>query len=112
MLLLLLLLLLRLLLLFCSHCLSKTVFFLLSYQQFYSKTGKCKFGANCKFHHPKDLQIPASGQNVGTTEQLESSGKDNGAGVGDLVPAKMFVPFTPALLHNSKGLPVRLVGSA
>lgn len=31
---------------------------------FYMKTGSCKFGANCKFHHPKDLtpsmQRPAS----------------------------------------------------
>ena len=49
---------------------------------------------------------------MGITEQLESSGKDNGAAIGDLVPAKMFVPYAPALLHNSKGLPIRLVGSA
>lgn len=27
--------------------------------QFYMKTGDCKFGAFCKFHHPKDRLIPA-----------------------------------------------------
>lgn len=27
--------------------------------QFYMKTGDCKFGAVCKFHHPRDRQIPA-----------------------------------------------------
>ncbi|TVU25488.1 hypothetical protein EJB05_27987 [Eragrostis curvula] len=27
--------------------------------QFYMKTGDCKFGAVCKFHHPKDRTIPA-----------------------------------------------------
>ncbi|ONK69920.1 uncharacterized protein A4U43_C05F28230 [Asparagus officinalis] len=67
---------------------------------FYSKTGKCKFGANCKFHHPKDLEIPSSGQNAGALQQVESAG-------GDSVPAKTFAPFTPALVHNSKGLPIR-----
>lgn len=27
--------------------------------QFYMKTGDCKFGAACKFHHPKERLIPA-----------------------------------------------------
>ncbi|XP_057427457.1 zinc finger CCCH domain-containing protein ZFN-like isoform X2 [Lotus japonicus] len=27
--------------------------------QFYMKTGDCKFGAVCRFHHPRDRQIPA-----------------------------------------------------
>lgn len=27
--------------------------------QFYMKTGDCKFGAVCKFHHPRERQIPA-----------------------------------------------------
>nr|XP_029117087.1 zinc finger CCCH domain-containing protein ZFN-like isoform X4 [Elaeis guineensis] len=27
--------------------------------QFYMKTGDCKFGASCKFHHPKERLIPA-----------------------------------------------------
>lgn len=74
---------------------------------FYSKTGKCKFGANCKYHHPKDVQIPASGQNSITTEQVDSARKDTGIAGSGSAPAKTFVPVTPALLHNSKGLPVR-----
>lgn len=27
--------------------------------QFYMKTGDCKFGTVCKYHHPRDRQIPA-----------------------------------------------------
>ncbi|KAF5204366.1 Zinc finger ccch domain-containing protein [Thalictrum thalictroides] len=76
---------------------------------FYMKTGKCKFGATCRFHHPRDIQIPPpSDQEKGNSVQIESAVKDDGTGLGDVKPAKSFVPFTPALLHNSKGLPVRL----
>ncbi|XP_077226927.1 floral homeotic protein (HUA1) [Tasmannia lanceolata] len=74
---------------------------------FYMKTGKCKFGANCKFHHPKDIQIPSAGHNPSTGEQNELAVKDGEAAAGDANPVKTFVPFTPALLHNSKGLPIR-----
>ncbi|MCI44728.1 zinc finger CCCH domain-containing protein ZFN-like, partial [Trifolium medium] len=28
--------------------------------QFYMKTGDCKFGAVCRFHHPRQRLIPAS----------------------------------------------------
>ena len=73
------------------------------------KTGKCKFGPNCKFHHPKDLQIPPNGEDTGNTGQVESE-KDDGA-AGDPKPANGHVPITPALLHNSKGLPIRPVKS-
>lgn len=27
--------------------------------QFYMKTGDCKFGAVCRFHHPRERLIPA-----------------------------------------------------
>lgn len=72
------------------------------FDKFYTKTGTCKFGATCKFHHPKDIVIPSAGQ-------------DNGGGyagaaknaAGDVATAKPV--FSPALLHNSKGLPVRPV---
>lgn len=74
------------------------------------KTGKCKFGATCKFHHPKDIQISSVGQDAGSGEQNESANGGGEAVIGDLQPAKAFVPFTPALLHNSKGLPIRPVG--
>ncbi|XP_047315330.1 zinc finger CCCH domain-containing protein 37 isoform X2 [Impatiens glandulifera] len=57
---------------------------------FYMKTGKCKFGATCKFHHPKDVQIPF---------YVEMDGVND-------VPAGSLL--SPALLHNSKGLPVRM----
>ncbi|KAI3466281.1 hypothetical protein Pfo_022944 [Paulownia fortunei] len=64
---------------------------------FYMKTGKCKFGTTCKFHHPKGVQI-------------QSAGEENGTGMhnkifGDTKPVQP--PFTPSLLHNSKGLPIR-----
>uniref|UniRef100_A0A1D1Z012 Zinc finger CCCH domain-containing protein 37 n=1 Tax=Anthurium amnicola TaxID=1678845 RepID=A0A1D1Z012_9ARAE len=73
---------------------------------FYAKTGKCKFGANCIFHHPKDLEIPSSGQDASSAEQADNGLKD-GIAVGDSEAVKLG-PFTPALLHNSKGLPIRL----
>ncbi|KAI5674816.1 hypothetical protein M9H77_15180 [Catharanthus roseus] len=64
---------------------------------FYMKTGKCKYGATCKFHHPKDLQIPVTAQENNSAEE---------AGVADNETANSF--FSPAVMHNSKGLPVRL----
>lgn len=67
--------------------------------QFYTKTGICKFGASCKFHHPKDIVIPLSGQVNGTgNEEVFKNGSVMPQPIG-----------TPASLHNSKGLPVRPV---
>ncbi|XP_038981279.1 zinc finger CCCH domain-containing protein 37-like isoform X2 [Phoenix dactylifera] len=74
---------------------------------FYAMTGKCKFGPNCKFHHPKDLKIPSHGEDTDNTGQMELE-KDDGAAGGDPKLAKAHIPITPALLHNSKGLPIRL----
>ncbi|CAH9083828.1 unnamed protein product [Cuscuta europaea] len=67
---------------------------------FYMKTGKCKFGATCKFHHPKDVQIQASVQENQFTAQtglIDSIGM-----IGEMKPT-----VSPAMLHNSKGLPIR-----
>ncbi|XP_057948711.1 zinc finger CCCH domain-containing protein 37 isoform X2 [Malania oleifera] len=71
---------------------------------FYMKTGNCKFGGTCKFHHPKDIQIPSAGQENGTGEQTLSMNVDGMR--GDAMPVKPLV-VTPALMHNSKGLPIR-----
>ncbi|XP_019157323.1 PREDICTED: zinc finger CCCH domain-containing protein 37-like isoform X3 [Ipomoea nil] len=68
---------------------------------FYMKTGKCKFGATCKFHHPKDIQIQASAQENGSTSLTGLV--DNGEMIGDVKQT-----VSPAMLHNSKGLPIRL----
>ncbi|KAI3456631.1 hypothetical protein Pfo_013294 [Paulownia fortunei] len=65
--------------------------------QFYMKTGKCKFGATCKFHHPKGVQIQSAGEENGTEVQDKVFGDANA----------VQPPFAPALLHNSKGLPIR-----
>ncbi|KAJ8499500.1 hypothetical protein OPV22_010052 [Ensete ventricosum] len=64
---------------------------------FYMKTGKCSFGTSCKFHHPKDLQIQSNIQDSVRHGQQESQGQSSNS----------FVPFIPALMHNSKGLPIR-----
>lgn len=71
---------------------------------FYMKTGKCKFGANCKFHHPKDVQIP---QENGNTAQTEPALKNEGLTTADANVVKPLVSYAPALMHNSKGLPLR-----
>lgn len=78
--------------------------------QFYAKTGKCKFGANCKFHHPKDIQIPLSGEDAGATVKAEAAEIDGLAG-GDSMLTMTHVTITPALFHNSKGLPIRPVNA-
>ncbi|XP_028079961.1 zinc finger CCCH domain-containing protein 37 isoform X1 [Camellia sinensis] len=71
---------------------------------FYMKTGKCKFGATCKFHHPKDIDLTAAGQDNGNDGQIEVVISNDGT--VEVNPMKP--PFTPALFHNSKGLPMRL----
>ncbi|KAJ6909941.1 zinc finger CCCH domain-containing protein 37-like [Populus alba x Populus x berolinensis] len=73
---------------------------------FYMKTGICKFGATCKFHHPKDIQISLAGQGNDNGVQTNSV-VDNGGITGDVNVIKALVSVTPALLHNSKGLPMR-----
>jgi hypothetical protein len=77
-------------------------------EQFYMKTGICKFGATCKFHHPKDIQISLAGQGNDDGVQTNSV-VDNGGITGDVNVIKALVSVTPALLHNSKGLPMRPV---
>ncbi|XP_052207309.1 zinc finger CCCH domain-containing protein 37 [Diospyros lotus] len=67
---------------------------------FYMKTGKCKFGANCKFHHPRDLLLPSGQDDVNDGQNLIAADNDGPIGEGKQI-------FTPALLHNSKGLPIR-----
>ncbi|KAL8461780.1 hypothetical protein ACS0TY_032215 [Phlomoides rotata] len=63
---------------------------------FYLKTGNCKFGTTCKFNHPKGVQI----------QLIE---EENGNGLQNRIPGDttMQPPFVPAMMHNSKGLPVR-----
>lgn len=83
---------------------SKCFFYdLLLTEQFYAKTGMCKFGANCKFDHPKDLHKTPNGENeIGTA--LVSISADATAAV-----AKPSSGYNPAVLYNSKGLPIRAV---
>ncbi|CAB4285917.1 unnamed protein product [Prunus armeniaca] len=76
----------------------------LSIYDFHLKKEQCKFGATCKFHHPKDILIPSAEQEntigeTGTTIQQE----------GTKFSVKPLVSFSPALSFNSKGLPVRPV---
>lgn len=68
------------------------------------KTGTCKFGATCKFHHPKDIQISPPGQENSFHEQSKLSTIET---TGDFKAVKPL--FTPATMHNTKGLPIRLV---
>ena len=75
------------------------------FMQFYMKTGKCKFGASCKFHHPKDIQIQSSDELSHTAAQTEINSMIGGA-LGDTQPIKSLI--SPSF-QNSKGLPVRLV---
>ncbi|XP_020672352.1 zinc finger CCCH domain-containing protein 8 isoform X1 [Dendrobium catenatum] len=74
---------------------------------FYAKTGKCKFGGNCKFHHPKDTLIQSAGKDIGSAANNEPTTNNDNATNGYSKQTKTFIPFTPALWHNSKGLPIR-----
>ncbi|XP_038888752.1 zinc finger CCCH domain-containing protein 37 isoform X3 [Benincasa hispida] len=71
---------------------------------FYVKTGNCKFSVNCKFHHPKDIQT-LSGEENGNSEQTLMAKTEER--IGDFKLVKPPVSFSPALIHNSKGLPIR-----
>ncbi|XP_009782011.1 zinc finger CCCH domain-containing protein 37 isoform X1 [Nicotiana sylvestris] len=69
---------------------------------FYMKTGACKFGATCKFHHPRDIQLPSPKQESGSAENPGSANNEMTEDVNLIKPLSV-----PALLHNSKGLPIR-----
>lgn len=70
------------------------------------KTGTCKFGSTCKFHHPKDIQLPSAGHDNGSS-QHESAKKEGTTGDSNVF--KSCVSFTPALYYNTKELPIRPV---
>ncbi|KAI7750311.1 hypothetical protein M8C21_005832 [Ambrosia artemisiifolia] len=70
---------------------------------FYMKTGKCKFGLTCKFHHPKDISVPIAEVGNGNGVQTEALTGGLTGNVTASVP-----PFTPSMVQNSKGLPIRL----
>ncbi|TVU35948.1 hypothetical protein EJB05_17855 [Eragrostis curvula] len=73
---------------------------------FYAKTGKCKFGAKCRFNHPKDDNVPTlTGKQTIYTAAIDEE-VYNGAADG-LNPAKTDAPAAPAEEHNAKGLPIR-----
>ncbi|KAG0454857.1 hypothetical protein HPP92_024149 [Vanilla planifolia] len=74
---------------------------------FYAKTGNCKFGGNCKFHHPKDILVQLAGKDAATAAKNELASNNNDASSGDPKKLSTFVPITAALFHNSKGLPIR-----
>ncbi|XP_051135982.1 zinc finger CCCH domain-containing protein 37-like isoform X2 [Andrographis paniculata] len=61
---------------------------------FFMKTGQCKFGATCKFNHPRGMHTP-------------TAGAENGSVMPNRVGTPGQLDFTPAMLHNSKGLPIR-----
>ncbi|TMW94627.1 hypothetical protein EJD97_009999 [Solanum chilense] len=69
---------------------------------FYMKTGTCKFGATCKFHHPRDIQLPSPTQENGSVGKLGSANYEMTEDVNLVKPLSV-----AALLHNSKGLPIR-----
>ncbi|PHT52801.1 Zinc finger CCCH domain-containing protein 37 [Capsicum baccatum] len=69
---------------------------------FYLKTGTCKFGVTCKFHHPRDIQLPAPEQENGSVGNPGSANYEMTEDVNLVKPLSV-----PALLHNSKGLPIR-----
>lgn len=69
---------------------------------FYLKTGTCKFGATCKFHHPRDIQLPSPKPENGSGDKPGSANNAMTVDVNLVKPLSV-----PALLHNSKGLPIR-----
>lgn len=71
-------------------------------KQFFAKTGMCKFGANCKFNHPKDLHKTSDGEHEISTA-LACINADSTAAI-----AKPSSGYN-AVLYNSKGLPFRAV---
>ncbi|KAG9448067.1 hypothetical protein H6P81_014195 [Aristolochia fimbriata] len=73
---------------------------------FYMKTGQCKFGLNCKFDHPKDVSLPTALEPT-SGEENNYAEKDGEQLAEAAKTTKLFTPFIPALMHNTKGLPIR-----
>lgn len=46
----------------------------ISHFQFYMKTGECKFGETCKYHHPIDRSAPTAKQTESLTVKLTLAG--------------------------------------
>ncbi|KAJ1255000.1 hypothetical protein BS78_K300800 [Paspalum vaginatum] len=73
---------------------------------FYAKTGKCGFGAVCKFNHPKDSRMaPVIAKETIYTATTDAEAHISAA--DGSVPAKTHAPTAPAEAHNAKGLPLR-----
>jgi hypothetical protein len=81
---------------------------LLHSTQYYEKTGKCKFGAKCRFNHPKDNEAPTMiGRQTIYTANIDAEVYNvttNGS-----IPGKKHTSAAPAEAHNTKGLPIRPV---
>lgn len=77
------------------------------YVQFYMKTGNCKFGATCKFHHPKDIKVTHTTQE--NVDSAQGDSDDVFQGDGNFV--KPHTSISSAIVQNSKGLPIRPVSS-
>eukprot|EP01018_Ginkgo_biloba_P023789 Gb_15324 [translate_table: standard] len=77
---------------------------------FYMKTGICKFGAKCKFNHPKDrlgAQKTSDQKEDGDSAPLGGTGQLGTPGVVNGKTEKKISPVKPATMQNSKGLPIR-----
>jgi hypothetical protein len=76
--------------------------------QYYEKTGKCKFGAKCRFNHPKDNEVPTlTGKQTIYTANIDAEVYN--VTTDGSIPANKHTPAAPAEAHNAKGLPIRPV---
>lgn len=75
---------------------------------FFVKTGICKYGAKCKFDHPKDkggsLKIS---EHKGDGDAAVTVGTEEHGLSGPINGKTEDTPIKPATMHNSKGLPIR-----
>jgi hypothetical protein len=69
--------------------------------QYFVKTGECRYGAKCRFNHPKDKSQPSSTDDQAATATATAT--------ATTAAAFATLPVKPATSFNSKGLPVRPV---
>ncbi|KAH9330352.1 hypothetical protein KI387_002460, partial [Taxus chinensis] len=77
---------------------------------YFMKKGTCKFGAKCKFDHPKDKWESAKALDQKGNEDVAITGGKAEPGLSGAVNDKTEMkvnPVKPAIGQNSKGLPIR-----
>ncbi|KAJ8559716.1 hypothetical protein K7X08_003774 [Anisodus acutangulus] len=76
---------------------------------YYMRTGTCKYGSNCRFHHPNPTTMagsnPSFGYNNGGSAPVQSGSYPTGSSWSSPPSSNETVPFVPGIYPASQGIP-------